>query len=73
MKIVCALRITYSSASTKTANSHIKDNNKLFELFINYIKLYNKQYPLLAVSRLASRGEQWLHVRYILQIAQKQD
>ena len=29
MKIACTLRITYSSASTKTANSHIKDNNKL--------------------------------------------
>ena len=31
-------------------------------LFINYGKFYRKQYPLPAVSRLASRGEQWLHV-----------
>ena len=29
IKNSCALKITYSSASTKTANSHIKDNNKL--------------------------------------------
>ena len=35
---------------------------KLFQLFINYHKFYRKQYPLPAVSRLASRGEQWLHV-----------
>ena len=31
-------------------------------LFINYHKFYRKQYPLPAVSRLASRGEQCLHV-----------
>ena len=30
-----------------------------------YHKFYRKQYPLPAVSRLASRGEQWLHVCYI--------
>ena len=35
---------------------------QLFQLFINYHKFYRKQYPLPAVSRLASRGEQWLHV-----------
>ena len=35
---------------------------QLFQLFINYHKFYKKQYPLPAVSRLASRGEQWLHV-----------
>ena len=33
-----------------------------FTLFINYDKFYRKQYPLPAVSRLASRGDQWLHV-----------
>ena len=31
-------------------------------LFINYHKFYRKQYPLPPVSRLASRGEQWLRV-----------
>ena len=35
---------------------------QLFQLFINDHKFYRKQYPLPAVSRLASRGEQWLHV-----------
>ena len=35
---------------------------KTVQLFINYHKFYRKQYPLPAVSRLASRGEQWLHV-----------
>ena len=32
------------------------------QLFISYHKFYRKQYPLPAVSRLASRGEQWLHI-----------
>ena len=39
------------------------------QLFINCLLIivifYRKQYPLPAVSRLASRGEQWLHVCYI--------
>ena len=32
---------------------------------MNYGKFYSKQYPLPAVSWLASRDEQWLHVCYI--------
>ena len=32
------------------------------QLFINYGKFYRNQYSLPAVSRLARRGEQWLHV-----------
>ena len=40
------------------------------QLFINCLLIivifYRKQYPLPAVSRLASRGEQWLHVCYII-------
>ena len=36
------------------------------QLFMYYCKFYSKQYPLPAVSWLASRGEQWLHGCYIL-------
>ena len=57
---VCDINLMYFSCDGIDTFGRTQLNST--QLFINYHKFYRKQYPLPAVSRLASRGEQWLHI-----------
>ena len=58
--------LSYGAPSTRAreARGWSSANNCLL-IIVNF---YRKQYPLPAVSRLARRGEQWLHVCYIFML-----
>ena len=73
----CEKRLELSGLGTFLPCEHktsVPSLAKLFNfLLINITNFRASLYPMSAVSRLPSRGEQWLHYVIYIQIAPKQD